>query len=337
VSAADDRWMGAALALGLRGVGRTSPNPPVGCVIVRDGRVVGRGWTQPGGRPHAEQMALAEAGDAARGATVYTTLEPCAHQSPRGPACSDGLLTAGVARVVAALIDPDPRTAGQGAARLRAAGIAVTLGVRAGDAEDAMAGFLSRVRRGRPFVTLKLALSLDGRIAMASGESRWITGAAARAHAHLLRARSEMILVGRGTLEADDPALDVRLPGLEDHSPTPAVLSAAGTIPPAAKLAVRGATVVRSVAEALAAEGVNDLLVEGGAGAAAAFLAADAVDRLVVYRAPILIGDGRPALGDIGLARLADAHGRWRPGESRMLGPDRLEVYDRAATATGSG
>lgn len=337
MSAADDRWMGAALALGRRGVGRTSPNPPVGCVIVREGRVVGRGWTQPGGRPHAEQMALAEAGAAARGATVYTTLEPCAHLSPRGPACSDGLIEAGVARVVAALVDPDPRTAGQGAERLRARGVDVALGVRAPDAEDAMAGFLSRVRRGRPFVTLKLALSLDGRIAMATGESRWITGAEARAHAHLLRARSDMILVGRGTLEADDPALDVRLPCLEDRSPKPAVLGASRPIPPGSKLAARGATLVRSVAQALAVAGVNDLLVEGGAGAAAAFLAADAVDRLVIYRAPILIGDGRPALGDIGLASLADAHGRWRPGPARMLGPDRLEIYDRAATATGSG
>ncbi|MCA3254207.1 MAG: bifunctional diaminohydroxyphosphoribosylaminopyrimidine deaminase/5-amino-6-(5-phosphoribosylamino)uracil reductase RibD [Alphaproteobacteria bacterium] len=330
--------MGAALALGSRGVGRTSPNPPVGCVVVNDGRVVGRGWTQPGGRPHAEQMALAEAGSAARGATVYTTLEPCAHVSPRGPACSDGLTAAGVARVVAALIDPDPRTAGQGAERLRGHGIDLTLGVRAVDAEAAMAGFLSRVRRGRPFVTLKLALSLDGRIAMANGESQWITGAAARAHAHLLRAQSDMILVGRGTMAADDPALDVRLPGLEDRSPRPAVLSATGAaIPPNAKLAARGAIVVRSVAEALTVDGVNDLLVEGGAGAAAAFLAADAVDRLVIYRAPILVGEGRPALADIGLARLADAHGRWRPGDSRMLGPDRLETYNRIATATGSG
>ena len=188
--------------------------------------MIGRGWTQSGGRPHAEAMALSEAGDAAQGATVYVTLEPCAHASPRGPACADLLVAARPARVVAALTDPDPRTAGEGFARLRAAGIAVTEGVRAAEAQRSMAGFLTRQALGRPHVTLKLALSLDGMIARADGESQWITGAAARAHTHLERSRHEGILVGAGTWEKDRPRLDVRLAGLEDRSPIRVILSA---------------------------------------------------------------------------------------------------------------
>lgn len=309
--------MGAALALAGRGRGRTAPNPNVGCVIVRDGIVIGRGWTQPGGRPHAEAMALAEAGEKSRGATAYVTLEPCAHESPRGPACSNLLVAADVARVVIALGDPDPRTNGTGAARLRAAAIEVTEGVRAEEARRSMAGFLTRLAKGRPFVTLKLATSLDGRIALASGESRWITGAEARAHTHLERARHEAILVGRRTMEIDTPRLDVRLPGLEDRSPRRLVLSSRGELTSPADIAKLG--------------GINHLFVEGGAETAASFLRADLVDRLLLYRAPILIGgDGRPALGDIGLTRLGDAHGRWRLMESRMLGSDRMEVYERA-------
>ncbi|HWI85296.1 MAG TPA: bifunctional diaminohydroxyphosphoribosylaminopyrimidine deaminase/5-amino-6-(5-phosphoribosylamino)uracil reductase RibD, partial [Sphingomonas sp.] len=217
--------MASAIALGSRGRGRTAPNPDVGCLIVRDGRVIGRGWTQPGGRPHAEAMALAEAGAAAQGATVYVTLEPCAHASARGPACSDLLVEAAPARVVAALTDPDPRTAGEGFARLLTAGIDLIEGVLAADAARSIAGFLTRQALGRPHVTLKLALSLDGMIARADGESQWITGPAARAHAHLERSRHEAILVGRGTWEADTPKLDVRLPGLEDRSPRPVLLS----------------------------------------------------------------------------------------------------------------
>ena len=215
----DGRWMAAALMLSQRTRGRTAPNPNVGCVIVRDGVVVGRGWTRPGGRPHAEAIALAEAGERARGATAYVTLEPCAHVSPRGPACSTLLIDAGVARVVIGVGDPDPRTNGAGAERLRAAGIDVVQGVLAPEARRAMAGFLTRQARGRPYVTLKLATSLDGRIALCSGESRWITGAQARAHAHLERARHEAILVGRGTWEADHPKLDVRLPAWKNARP----------------------------------------------------------------------------------------------------------------------
>lgn len=320
-SLSDDRWIGVALALAERGRGRTAPNPNVGCIIVADERVVGRGWTQPGGRPHAEAMALGEAGAKSRGATCYVTLEPCAHRSPRGPACADLLIAAGVARTVAAIGDPDPRTDGAGLARLRAAGIATVVDVRADDARRSMAGFLTRRLLGRPQVTLKLATSLDGRIAMADGASRWITGAAARAHAHLERSRHEAILVGRGTFDADAPMLDVRLPGLETRAPRRVLLSRGDRS--------AGWEIVRHPAAIAALAGVDHLLVEGGAQAAAAFLAADLVDRLVLYRAPILIGSGKPALGDIGLTDLASAHGVWRRHDARMLGSDRLEVYER--------
>ncbi|MGN6376564.1 MAG: bifunctional diaminohydroxyphosphoribosylaminopyrimidine deaminase/5-amino-6-(5-phosphoribosylamino)uracil reductase RibD [Sphingomonas sp.] len=317
--------MVAALALSSRGQGRAAPNPDVGCVIVRDGRVVGRGWTQPGGRPHAEAMALAQAGPAARGATAYVTLEPCAHDSTRGPACSHLLVEAGMARAVIAMRDPDPRTDGAGAARLAAAGIAVTRDVLADGAREAMAGFLTRRTLGRPQVTLKLATSLDGCIALASGESRWITGPEARAHAHLERARHEAILVGRGTLEADAPKLDVRLPGLEARSPLRVLLSSRQD---------DGAWRTIASPDAIASlDGVDHLLVEGGAATAAAFLAADLVDRLLLYRAPILIGGGRAAIGDIGLTDLAAAHGRWRLADARRLGSDRLEVYLRRREA----
>ena len=314
--------MGAALALAERGRGRTAPNPNVGCVIVREGRVVGRGWTQVGGRPHAEAMALAEAGAKSTGATAYVTLEPCAHRSPRGSACSDLLIEAGVTRVVAALEDPDTRTAGQGFARLQAAGIAVTRGIRANDARRSMAGFLTRQARGRPHVTLKLATSLDGCIAIADGSSRWITGPQARAHAHIERSRHEAILVGRGTYEADAPQLDVRLPGLGQRAPTRALLSSTIRDLP-------GWSVIAAPYDIATLPGVDHILIEGGAAVASAFLAADLVDRLLLYRAPILIGGGTHALGDIGLTDLADAHGRWAIIDARQLGMDRLEVYER--------
>jgi diaminohydroxyphosphoribosylaminopyrimidine deaminase/5-amino-6-(5-phosphoribosylamino)uracil reductase len=313
--------MRAAIALGDRGRGRTAPNPNVGCLLVSEGRVVGSGWTQPGGRPHAEAMALEQAGDMARGATAYVTLEPCAHESVRGPACADLLLEAGVARIVCAVGDPDPRTDGRGFERLRAAGVPVESGLLATEAERSLAGFLTRLRLGRPCVTLKLAMSLDGRIATASGESRWITGGHARAHVHLERARADMILVGRGTFDADTPRLDVRLEGLEDRAPARALLTR-GQAPD-------GWTRIGALGEISALAGVNDLFVEGGAETAAAFLRADLVDRLLLYRAPILIGDGTPALGDIGLASLADAHGRWHLLDRRALGIDLLEVYER--------
>ncbi|PQM29353.1 riboflavin biosynthesis protein RibD [Sphingopyxis lindanitolerans] len=316
--------MAAAIALSRRGRPASAPNPNVGCILVQPapakagGRVVARGWTQPGGRPHAEAMALAAAGDAARGATAYVSLEPCAHASARGPACSDLLIAAGIARAVIAARDPDPRTDGAGIARLRAAGVEVVEELLPAEARAAMAPWWTRHAWGRPFVTLKLATSLDGCIAMADGSSRWITGERARAHAHLERAMHQAILVGRGTLDADAPGLDVRLPGLEDRSPAKWLLTR-GKAP-------AGWTAISSP-EAI--DGVDSLLVEGGAGAAAAFLAADRVDRLLLYRAPMLIGGGRAALGDIGLADLAEAHGRWRLADSRLLGSDQLDVYER--------
>jgi diaminohydroxyphosphoribosylaminopyrimidine deaminase/5-amino-6-(5-phosphoribosylamino)uracil reductase len=319
--AADPRWMKAAIALGERGRGRTAPNPNVGCVILSGDKVVGRGWTQPGGRPHAEAMALEQAGEKSRGATAYVTLEPCAHESGRGPACAALLADSGIARAIIAVRDPDPRTDGRGIERLRAAGIEVEVGLEAEAAERSMAGFLTRQRLGRPYVTLKLAMSLDGRIALPSGESRWITGEDARAHAHGERARCDMILVGRGTYNADRPRLDVRLPGLEDRSPRRALLTRGEP--------VEGWTRIGSPDEIFGLHDVNDLMVEGGSGAASAFLAADLVDRMLIYRAPIVIGEGKSSIGDIGLAALADAHRRWTYVDSRPLGIDRLEVYER--------
>ena len=317
----DLRWMRAAVALGERHRGRTAPNPSVGCVIVSSGRIVGRGWTAAGGRPHAEALALIDAGESARGGTAFVTLEPCAHASDRGPACADLLAEAGVGRVVIAVGDPDPRTNGAGIARLKAAGIVVAVGSGAADARRSLAGFLTRIELGRPYVTLKLAMSLDGKIALPSGESRWITGEDSRAHVHGERARADMILVGRGTYEADRPGLDVRLPGLEDWSPRRALLTRGA--------GVEGWHRLGSPEAVFELADVNDLLVEGGSGAASAFLQADLVDRLLIYRAPILIGEGKSSIGYIGLTSLAEAHRRWRLADSRMLGIDRLEVYER--------
>ena len=323
----DARWLGAALALAERGVGRTAPNPSVGCILVRDARVVGHGWTQPGGRPHAEAMALDAAGDAALGATAYVTLEPCAHVSSRGPACADRLIAAGVARVVASATDPDPRTAGQGFALLRAAGIAVIEGIATAAAERLNAGFFTRQRHGRAHVTLKLAVSLDGSIALADGSSRWITGDRARAHAHLERARADVIVVGRGTLLADDPALDVRLDGLADRAPRRAVLSRSlAAIPPGARIG--DARVIRELAELDADPTILTILVEGGAEVATSLLAAGRVDRLLLYRAPIIVG-GQSVVGDIGLSDLSAAHERWRRVDTLDLGVDRIEEYER--------
>jgi diaminohydroxyphosphoribosylaminopyrimidine deaminase / 5-amino-6-(5-phosphoribosylamino)uracil reductase len=310
--------MAAAVAMSERGLGRTGVNPSVGCIIVKEGRVVGRGWTHPSGRPHAEAVALEQAGTAAAGATVYVTLEPCAHHSERGPACAQILADAHPARVVIACIDTDPRTAEQGIAFLRAAGIAVDVGIEACAATHIMAGYICRQTKGRPFVTLKLATSLDGAIAMADGTSRWITGEAARAHAHLERARADVILVGAGTWRADAPMLNVRLPGLEDRSPRRVMLSS-GDAP-------SDWDIIRSPQD-IASLGCNNLMIEGGAQTAASFLKAGLVNRLLLYRAPIIIGGGVACMGDIGLTQLPDAHGQWRLQDCRMLGKDRLEIY----------
>lgn len=315
----DTDWLDSAAALAARGRPLSRPNPAVGALIVQRGRVIGRGWTQPGGRPHAEAQALAEAGEAARGATAYVTLEPCAHDSARGPACAHSLREAGLARVVIGCEDPDPRTAGAGIALLQAAGIEATL-LPSPAAMHSLEGYLSRTRHGRPHTTLKLATSLDGCIAMADGTSQWITGPEARAHGHALRARCDAILVGGETLRSDSPRLDARLPGLAARSPTRWVLTR--------NAAPEGWQALADPAEGTFGE-AQYLVIEGGAGAAAAFLAADRVDRLLLYRAPILIGAGRHGLGDIGLGSLAEAHGRWQLTDRRRLGSDTLDVYDR--------
>jgi diaminohydroxyphosphoribosylaminopyrimidine deaminase / 5-amino-6-(5-phosphoribosylamino)uracil reductase len=356
--------MRAALALARRGLGNVWPNPAVGCVIVKDGRVVGRGWTQPGGRPHAETEALARAGAAAKGATAFVSLEPCSHHGKTAP-CADALIAAGIARVVAAIEDPDPRVAGAGFARLRRARIAVDTGLCASEAAELNAGFFSRIRQGRPLVTLKLATSLDGRIATATGESRWITGAAARERAHLLRATHDAALVGTGTASADDPQLTCRLPGLAARSPVRVVLDRTLRLPPTlrlftedpaltwvvalpsadpvrkAALARRGVEVVPVDADAsggldlgaalrqLADKGVTRLLVEGGSALAAALLRAGLVDRLVWMRAPMAIGgDGVPAVAPLGLEALSFAP-RFELMTSEAADGDLIETYRR--------
>jgi diaminohydroxyphosphoribosylaminopyrimidine deaminase / 5-amino-6-(5-phosphoribosylamino)uracil reductase len=313
--------MAAAINFAQRGAGQTGINPNVGCIIVKHGRIIGRGHTQPGGRPHAEAMALAQAGNAATGADVYVTLEPCAHISERGPSCADLLIAARPARVIAAMADPDPRTSGKGIARINAAAIPASINVLAEQAQQAIQGFVMRQTKGRPFVTLKLATSLDGMIAMPDGSSKWITGEAARAHTHIERMRNDAILVGAGTVIADNPSLNVRLPGLETRSPHRVMLGR-GNAPD-------GWTKITAPKD-ITALPFNTVMIEGGAGAASSFLRAGLVDRIILYRAPIFIGTGKLCLNDIGLTQLLDAHGKWRLQDSRMLGMDRMEVYTAA-------
>jgi diaminohydroxyphosphoribosylaminopyrimidine deaminase/5-amino-6-(5-phosphoribosylamino)uracil reductase len=340
----DLKAMRAALALARRGLGAVWPNPAVGCVIVKNGRIVGRGWTQPGGRPHGETEALRRAGEAARGAVAHVSLEPCCHWG-RTPPCVDALVTAGVQRVVVALEDPDPRVAGEGLHKLRAAGLGVEVGLCAEEAAEVNAGFLSRLRFGRPLVTVKFATSLDGRIATASGESQWITGLPARERAHALRASHDAIMVGTGTVLADDPQLTCRLPGLNHRSPVRIVIDRHLRIPPSTRLiadapqvptwvlTLRSADPARratflanrvtlidvdqdrdhqvDLAAAMAAlgeRGITRLLVEGGSRLAAAFFRARLVDRLVWVNAPLVIGGaGIPAIAGLDLTALADA------------------------------
>ena len=319
-------YMAEAIALGTSARGLSAPNPNVGCVIVsRSGEVLGRGATALGGRPHAEAVAIRQAAGDIGGATVYVTLEPCAHESVRGPACADLLVSARPEKVIVALEDPDPRTSGRGVEQLRAAGIEVEVGSHAAEAAESMSGWLTRQRLGRPRITLKLALSIDGKIALPSGESKWITGEDARAHVHLERSKSDMILVGRGTFLADSPRLDVRLPGLEERSPRRALLSRGE--------AVEGWEMLQSPQDVYRLHDVNDLLVEGGSGTATAFLSEDLVDRILIYRAPIIVGEGKSSVGYIGLDAIADAHGRWRVSDGRAMGIDRLEVYERVRDA----
>jgi len=355
--------MRAALTLAARGLGRVAPNPAVGCLLVKDGRVVGRGWTQPGGRPHAETEALKRAGEAARGATAYVTLEPCAHHG-KTPPCAEALITAGVARVVAAHEDPDPRVAGRGLAMLREAGVTVESGLCRGQAERLNAGFLKRVIRGLPLVVLKLATSLDGRIATHSGHSQWITGPLARRRAHLLRARADAVMVGSGTAVLDNPRLDVRLPGLEDRRPLRVVVDGRLRLPlthdlvaraaaqptllithdgnPAERLAAyagagvevaqvpvdeHGHVSPRAALSLLAEKGVTRVLVEGGGAMAASLLRAGLVDRLAWFQAPIVIGgDGVPAVSGFGLDRLEEAPS-FLQSAMAQLGRDRIDIF----------
>jgi diaminohydroxyphosphoribosylaminopyrimidine deaminase/5-amino-6-(5-phosphoribosylamino)uracil reductase len=356
--------MRAALALAARGLGRTWPNPAVGCVLVREGTVVGRGWTQPGGRPHAETEALGRAGEAARGATAYVSLEPCAHTG-KTPPCADALIAAGIARAVAAVEDPDPRVSGRGLARLRAAGIAVMAGICGGEANELNAGFFTRVKLGRPLVSLKLATTLDGRIATRTGDSKWITGEAARRRAHLLRVTHDAVLVGTGTAVADDPELTCRLPGLAEHSPVRVVLDRALRLPDTAKLLMTahavptwivtaaggdatrraaleragveiievpmssGQLTLRDVLSALGSRGITRVLAEGGSALAASLLRADLVDRVCWFRAASVIGgDGLPAAQPFGVERLVDAK-RFERVDVEALGVDALETYRR--------
>jgi diaminohydroxyphosphoribosylaminopyrimidine deaminase/5-amino-6-(5-phosphoribosylamino)uracil reductase len=354
-----------ALALGRRGLGRTAPNPSVGCVIVAgDGRVVGRGHTADGGRPHAETLALAMAGAAAKGATAYVTLEPCATVTAT-PACAQSLIAAGVARVVIAIADPDHRTDGNGIAKLRAAGVEVTPGILAAEAAETHAGFFRRVQNGRPLVTLKIAQSLDGKTASASGDSKWITGEEARRFGHLLRAENDAILVGIETVRADDPDLTSRLPGLEGQSPLRVVLDSRLRLAATSKLAksakqhptivftaagkggdglrrlgvevvmvardARGRVELGAMLTELAKRNVTRLLVEGGATVHAAFLDRDAADRLEIFTAPTALGDaGHGSIDALAALTLGEAPKFTRTG-SRQLGSDLLESYARKA------
>jgi diaminohydroxyphosphoribosylaminopyrimidine deaminase/5-amino-6-(5-phosphoribosylamino)uracil reductase len=365
--AADQRFMQLALTLGRRGLGRTWPNPAVGAVVVKDGVIVGRGWTQAGGRPHAEPEALKHAGEAARGATLYVTLEPCSHFG-KSPPCADAIVAAGIARVVSAIGDPNPEVAGQGYAKLRAAGITVDIGAGAVEAARDHAGHFRRVRDKRPHVILKLAVSSDDKIGTAGRKSVAITGEAARARVHLLRAQCDAILVGIGTVRADDPLLTCRLPGMEARSPVRVVLdrslrisgtsrlvqsaretplwvmtSNVSEAPAAMKLGAAGAQVIRvgttttppgldleAVLHALAGRGITRLLVEGGARVASSFVAANLVDEVWLLRGPDPVGaDGVAALGALPLSALTGSP-TFKRRASEMLQKDILAVYERA-------
>jgi diaminohydroxyphosphoribosylaminopyrimidine deaminase / 5-amino-6-(5-phosphoribosylamino)uracil reductase len=364
--AADARYMQLALALGRRGQGRTWPNPAVGAVIVKDGVIVGRGWTQAGGRPHAEPEALNRAGDATRGATLYVTLEPCSHFG-RSPPCVDAVIASGIARVVSAIEDPNPEVAGQGHAKLRAAGIVVDVGLNAAEAARDHAGHFRRIRDKRPHVILKLAVSADDKIGAAGRKPVAITGEAARTCVHLLRAQCDAILVGIGTVLADDPDLTCRLPGMKPRSPVRVVLDRSLRIPnvsrlvhsaretplwvmtsnlaeaPAAmKLGAAGAQVIRvaattkpprldlpAVLHALSDKGISRLMVEGGARVASSFVTADLVDEVWLLRAPDMVGaDGIPALDALPLSALTGSPAlKVRASES--FGNDTLMIYER--------
>jgi diaminohydroxyphosphoribosylaminopyrimidine deaminase / 5-amino-6-(5-phosphoribosylamino)uracil reductase len=363
----DLHHMKAALALARRGLGTVWPNPAVGCVLVKHGHVVGRGWTQPGGRPHGETEALERAGAAARGATAYVSLEPCCHWG-KTPPCTDALAAAGVARVVVPIEDPDPRVSGKGVARLREAGIAVEIGLCADAAAEINAGFFLRLSTGRPLVTLKLATTRDGQLATSTGESRWITGELARDRAHLLRASHDAVMIGSNTVLTDDPLLTCRLPGLDGQSPVRIVVDGRLRVPLTARLVAEADRVptwfitqrhgdaarreaflscgvelievastpdhtidMAAAFQELGRRGLTRVLVEGGATLAAVLLRAGLVDRLAWFHAPSLIGgDGIPAVAPFGIAALKDAP-RFEPVSLETIGDDVLEMLRRRA------
>ena len=362
-SAEDARFMALALALGRRSLGRAWPNPAVGAVIVKDGVIVGRGWTQPGGRPHAETEALVRAGAAAEGATLYVTLEPCSHYGKTQP-CADAIIKAGIARVVSALVDPNPEVAGAGHWRLAQAGIVVEVGIGAEEARRAHAGHIRRIEAGRPHVIFKLAVSADGKVARSDRSPTPITGEAARARVHLMRARSDAVLTGIGTIIADDPLLTCRLPGMS--SPVRVVLDGQLRLPLASRLvstarqvplwvlaseaaepmreqalAAQGADVARvattdgrldlaDVLKLLARRGVTRVMVEGGPILAAAFLRADLVDEAALFRSPNVIGpEGIDALDGLPLSALTRSP-RLKALGSEAIGPDTVETFERA-------
>lgn len=362
----DEFHLRAALVLARRGLGRVWPNPAVGCIIVKGGNVVGRGWTQAGGRPHAETEALRRAGTAASGATAYVSLEPCNHFG-KTPPCAQALLDAGVARVVTALEDPDPRTAGGGHERLRAGGVTVVTDVLRAEAVNVNAGFISRVLSGRPMVTLKTATTLDGKIAAQDGASQWITGPEARARGHLLRATHDAIMIGIGTALADDPSLTCRIAGLGDRSPLRIVVDSTLRLPLDSTLvetaretptwivtaadnakgdahAARGVEIIRvegdaagrvqmaAALQALGARGLTRLLVEGGGMLAAALMRADLVDRLAWFRAAAIMGgDGVSAVAPLGIAN-PDDMARYERVSTMPVGGDVMETYVRRGT-----
>ncbi len=358
------RFMALALSLGRRGQGRTWPNPAVGCVVVKEGRIIGRGWTQPGGRPHAETEALFQARATVNGADVYVTLEPCAHHGETPP-CAQALIDAGVAKVYVATLDSDPRVSGKGCEMLRAAGIEVEIGLLEDEALADNAGFFARVDLGRPFVTLKLASSFDGRIATATGESKWITGPAARRYVHALRARHDAVMVGGGTARKDDPSLTVRDLGVV-WQPARVVVSRRLDLPLMSKLARTaqdvpvilchgkdadpalvqtwrdlGADLLPCAASGsqldpsdvlrqLGGHGLTRLFCEGGSALAASLIEADLVDELIGFTAGLAIGaEGLPSIGALGLSHLQNAP-RYALKSCRSLGPDTVQVWRRA-------
>jgi diaminohydroxyphosphoribosylaminopyrimidine deaminase/5-amino-6-(5-phosphoribosylamino)uracil reductase len=372
---ADDlRFMTAALTLARRGLGRVWPNPAVGCIVLgADGEVVGRGWTQPGGRPHAETEALRRAGDAARGGTAYVSLEPCSHVGETGP-CTDALIRAGVRRVVAATEDPDPRVAGEGLEKLRAAGIEVRVGVARIDAERLNAGFFRRVLDGRPFVTAKLATTMDGRVATHGGESKWITGELARTWGHALRANHDALVTSSATVRADDPDLTCRLAGMEEVSPVRVVMDSRLSTPLTSRIAATaakrptwlftcedpprdrrdafvdcgvevievppddgGRPEVVATLKALAARGITRVLVEGGPHLMATYFRAGVVDRIAWFRsASVIGGDGLSAVDAFGVDRL-DQMRHFVRRRTLACAPDMLEIYERAGRPVDAG